>query len=130
MALRTFGRIGQTNGVGGKWVEVTTDANGLDDAVWTTTLIQCLKLSQGESPFYSSYGIPARYSVVTQVFPDYGAATTQTQFSPYFASLAITRIQGYTVNGIPTPAYQVNAVCHNGATVGVVVASGQTVLPE
>jgi hypothetical protein len=125
MALRTYGRINQTKGSGGTWVEITTDADGLNDAVYLTTLVQCLKLNLGESPFFANYGIPAQPSVVTQVFPDYYAAQTQTQFSPYFASLAITRIQG----SFP-PTYNVQAVCHNGAIVGVQVVTGQLEVPS
>lgn len=110
---------------GGTWVEVTTDANGYDDAVWLTTLIQALKLNTGESPFFANYGIPAHETVVTQVFPDYYAAQTQVQFSPYFASLSITRVQG----SFP-PVYDVYAVCHSGAVVGVRVATGQIQVPS
>ena len=53
------------------WVEVSTDANGYNDAVWLTTLAQVLQLGLNESPFYGNYGIPAQQSAVTQVFPDY-----------------------------------------------------------
>ncbi len=125
MALRTYGRINQTDGIGGTWVEVTTDADGFDDAVWLTTLIQCLKLNLGESPFFANFGIPAQQSVTTQVFPDFYASQTQQQFSPYFASLAITRVQG----SFP-PVYDVAAVCHNGAVVGVQVSTGALQVPS
>jgi hypothetical protein len=125
MSLRSYGRINQTNGIGGTWVEVTTDADGYDDAVWLTTLVQTLKLNLGESPFWASYGIPAQQSVVTSVFPDYYVAQTQTQFSPYFASLAITRVQG----SYP-PAYDVAVVCHNGAIVGYTVQTGMLQVPS
>ena len=108
--LRTYGRVGQVNGIGGTWVEVVTDANGYSDAVWLTTLAQCLKLNLGESPFWANYGIPAQQSVVTQVFPDYYAMQTQTQFAPYFATLVITRVP----QSFP-PVYTVYAVCHSGA---------------
>jgi hypothetical protein len=46
-------------------VEVTTDANGYNDAVYLTTLSQVLKLNLGESPFYANYGIPQYQSVLT-----------------------------------------------------------------
>lgn len=107
--MRTYGRI--VNEDGSKtWVVVTTDANGYNDSVYTTTLAQCLKLNLGESPFYAGYGIPQYQTIVTQVLPDYYVMATQTQFAPYFASLTITRVQGSS-----PPVYQVNAVCHNGA---------------
>ena len=42
--MRTYGRV--TNEDGTKtWVEVDTDANGYNDAVYVTTLAQCLQLS-------------------------------------------------------------------------------------
>ena len=116
--LRTYGRTGQVNGVGGTWVEVTTDANGYSDQVYYTTLIQVLKLNLGESPFYGNYGIPAQQSVITQVFPDYYVMQTQTQFAPYFASLVITRVPLTT-----TPTYDVTVVCHSGAVLSTVVAT-------
>ena len=125
MALRTYGRINQTNGVGGTWVQVNTDANGFNDAVYLTTLIQCLKLNQGESPFYATYGIPARQAVLSQVFPDFAAAQTQTQFSPYFAALSISRVIG----SFP-PVYDVTVVDHTGAIVGVQVVAGQYQVPS
>jgi hypothetical protein len=107
--MRTYGRI--VNEDGSKtWVVVTTDANGFNDSVYTTTLAQCLKLNLGESPFFAGYGIPQYQTIVTQVMPDFYVMQTQTQFAPYFASLTITRVQG----SFP-PVYQVNAVCHNGA---------------
>jgi hypothetical protein len=106
--MRTYGRI--TNPDGSKtWVVVQTDANGYNDMVWLTTLIQTLKLNLGESPFYAQYGIPAQQSVIQQVFPDYYVALTQQVFSPYFASLVISKTPGAT-----TPSYQVNVTTHQG----------------
>jgi len=116
--MRTYGRLGSVNGMGGTWVEVSTDANGDNSNVYLTTIVQTLKLSLGESPFYASYGIPAQQSVVTQVFPDYYVTQTQTQFAPYFASLVITRQQGKT-----TPTYNVTALCHSGAILTATVAT-------
>ncbi len=114
--MRTYGRIGQIDGQGGTWVEVSTDANGYNDQVYLTTLIQCLKLNLGESPFYGDYGIPAQQSVITQVFPDFYVAQTQSQFTPYFASLVIQR----KVGSFP-PVYFVQAVAHSGAILKVEV---------
>lgn len=107
--MRTYGRVNQVGGQGGTWTEVTTDANGHDDAVWITTLIQCLKLNLGESPFYANYGLPAHQAVIQQVFPDYYVALTQKQFAQYFASLIISKLPGRT------PTYQVNITTTQGA---------------
>ena len=88
--MRTYGRVKNSDG-SLTWVEVQTDANGHDDYVWLTTLIQCLKLNIGESPFYASYGIPARQSVLQQIFPDFYVTQAQIQFSPYFSSLVVSK---------------------------------------
>lgn len=116
--MRTYGRINQTNGIGGTWVVVETDANGNDGNCWLTTLAQTLKLSLGESPIWGSYGIPSTQSVITQVFPDYYVGQTQTQFAPQFASLAITRVQG----SFP-PVYDVAAVFLPGTIASSPVAT-------
>lgn len=115
--MRTWGRTYNEDG-SYQWVEVTTDENGFNDSVYLTTLVQALKLNLGESPFYANYGIPQYQTIVTQVFPDYYAAQTQTQFAPYFASLTITRVQG----SFP-PVYNVNAVCHSGAVINQTIAT-------
>lgn len=114
--LRTWGRVGQENGIGGSWTEVTTDTDGYNDAVYLTTVIQVLRLSLGESPFFANYGIPAQQSVVTQVFPDFYVAQTQQQFAPYFASIMLSRLQG-----APNPIYRGNIVAHNGAILQIQV---------
>lgn len=116
--MRTYGRINQVDNMGGTWVEVTTDANGFNEQVYLTTLIQCLKLNLGESPFWANYGIPAYQSVMTQVFPDFYAAQTQQQFAPFFASLSITRVVG----SFP-PVYNVKAICFGGAILNTTVAT-------
>lgn len=109
--MRSYGRLGGgVNGVGGQWVEVTTDANGYNSNVWLTTVCQALKLNLGESPFFSTTGIPAQQSVVTQIYPDFYAARTQAQFAQYFASLSIQRVLG----SFP-PVYTVRAVCFSGS---------------
>lgn len=91
-------------------MEISTDDNGLDDNVMLTTLAQVLKLNTGESPFYANYGIPQVQTVVSQVFPDFYAMQTQTQFAPYFSSLVISRVQG-----TDPPQYNVKAIAHSGA---------------
>lgn len=116
--MRTWGRInGGVDGVGGTWVKVETDAGGFNDQVYYTTLCQVLKLGLNESPFFANYGIPAQQSVATQVFPDWYAMQTQTQFSAYFASLVITRIPGTN-----PPRYTGAIMGHAGAELSNPVA--------
>lgn len=105
--MRTYGRIKNPDGTR-TWVEVTQDSNGSFEYGFVTTLIQCLKLSLGESPFYANYGIPAQRSVITQIFPDYYVTQTQQQFSPYFASLLVSKQQ--TLD----PTYNIDVTLTNG----------------
>ena len=97
-------------GDGYDWIEVTTDAGGLNDAVWLTTLAQVLQLNLNESPFFGNYGIPAQQSVLTQVLPDYYVTMTQQLFSQYFLSLVVSKTESF-----PTPTYAVKAVANPGA---------------
>lgn len=113
--MRTWGRTYNEDGTS-QWVEVQTDANGFDDAVWITTLIQCLKLNLGESPFFAQFGIPAKPSVVQQIAPDFYVAMTQQLFAQYFASLIITK------QNVPSPpTYQVNLLTHQGVKISASV---------
>jgi hypothetical protein len=115
--MRSYGRT--TDEFGNKtWVVVETDARGFNDNVYLTTLAQCLKLNLGESPFYANYGIPQYQTIVTQVFPDFYTMNTQTQFSGYFASLAILRVQQQG-----DPVYNVTAVTHSGALLTNTIAT-------
>ena len=82
--------------------------------VFVTTLAQVLKLNLNESPFYANYGIPAKQSVLQQIFPDYYVYMTQQQFSSYFASLVITRNPALT-----TPTYTVNVLTNYGTSLTV-----------
>lgn len=116
MSLRTYGRTYDAYGVP-TWVVVKTDAKGFNDAVYLTTLIQCLKLSIGESPFYANYGIPAQRSIIQQVFPDFYVAKTQSQFSQYFANLIIAKVSSRL-----NPTYNVNVVTHQGSKIGLQIA--------
>ena len=104
--MRTYGRINS----GGTlvWQEVDTDASGNNDLVYLTTLAQTLKMNLGESPFFANYGIPARESVIQQIFPDYYVSITQQQFAPYFASLLVAR------TSTNPPTYRVNVTTHQG----------------
>lgn len=113
--MRTWGRTFNPDGTW-QWVKVETDpVTGNNDAVWITTLIQCLKLNLGESPFYAQYGIPARPSVVQQVFPDYYVTQTQQQFASKFASLTIAKVTS------PSPEYTVNITTNVGTKISAIV---------
>ena len=109
--MRTYGRI---NGV---WTEIDTDANGYNDSVWLTTLVQVLKLAPGESPFFANYGIPAQTSVIQQVLPSFYVALTQSQFAQYFASLTVAKTTA------TTPTYNINALTNSGARIVTQVAT-------
>jgi hypothetical protein len=113
--LRTYGRTYDEEG-NSTWVEVTTDSNGFNDAVYLTAIAQVIKLNLNESPFWANWGIPQIQTIVTQVFPDYYMTQIQQQFAQYFASLTITRV----ANTSP-PAYSVVAVTHSGAILSATV---------
>lgn len=108
--MRTYGRVYAEDG-SYEWVEVDTAADGSNDMIWITTLIQCLLLNLGESPFYANYGIPAHQSVLQQIFPDFYVARTQQQFATYFASLIISKETD------PTPTYGVNVTTNAGVKI-------------
>ena len=115
--MRTYGRIPDGSG-GLRWVEVSTDDDGSDSYVYLTTLCQCLLLNTGESPFYSQYGIPAQQSVLQQLFPDFYVTQTQTQFSQYFASLIISKVENSS-----RPIYNVNVITKAGTKMQAQVAT-------
>ena len=105
-----------------KWVEVDTDANGFNDMVWLTTLIQVIKLNLGESPFYANYGIPAHQSVVLQIAPDLYMSRIQQQFASHFLSLIISKQpNALDADGTPAPSYLVSVITTYGATLAVQV---------
>jgi len=114
--MRVWGRVPNANG-GKTWVEVSTDANGNNDAVNVTWLAQVLKLNLGESPFYAGWGIPQQQTIMTQVLPDYYLNYIQKQFSNLFASLSIT----FTTM-TPNPTYKVSILTNSGANIGVSIA--------
>lgn len=105
--MRTYARIKQEDGTW-KWATVETDASGDNTYVWLNTLVQCLKLVKGESPFYAQYGIGSIKAVQQSIFPDFDVNLTQQQFAQYFASLQITRVSGNP------PTYNVVAIAPNG----------------
>lgn len=109
--MRAWGRTYNEDGTY-QWVEVATDANGLNDAFYITALAQCIKLNIGESPFYANSGIPQYQMIMTQVPPDFYAMKIQQQYAQYFASLTIVR----TPNSSP-PTYTITAVTHSGAVI-------------
>lgn len=119
--MRTYGRVYDANGQNPKWVVIQTDANGFNDAVYLTTLIQVFKLNLGESPFYSQYGIPAQQTLVQQVAPDFYVMRTQSQFAQYFANLSCAR--NPTSGNPANPTYTVNVTTHVGAKLNLMVAT-------
>lgn len=115
--MRTYGKI--TNKDGSRsWIEVTTDANGFNDAVYLTTLAQVLRLNLNEDPFFADWGIPQFQTIITQVFPDFYVNFIQTKMMQYFASLSITRVQ----NSNP-PTYNVTVVTHLGSILNTEIAT-------
>jgi hypothetical protein len=99
-----------------QWVVVETDANGFDDMVWLTTVVQTIRLNLGESPFYANYGIPAHASVMSQIAPDTYLSKIQQQYAPYFLSLIISRqADAVDERGILSPYYLVSVITKYGA---------------
>jgi hypothetical protein len=116
--MRTYGRIvpDPLFPDDKQWVIVETDANGFDDMVWLTTVVQTIKLNLGESPFYANFGIPAHASVISQIAPDSYLSRIQQQFAQYFLSLIISRQEDrLDERGIPSPCYLVTAITKYGA---------------
>lgn len=112
--MRTYGRTYDSNGTP-TWVEVQTDPVNGDDLVYVTALCQVLKLNLQESPFYADWGIPAKPSVVQQIFPDFYVSLVQQRFASRFAALAIAR------ENLPTPTYNVNITTHAGVKLNAMV---------
>lgn len=117
--MRTWGRVFNPDGTW-TWTEVTTDAQGFNDYVWITALVQVLKLNLGESPFYANYGIPAKQSVIQQIAPDYYVNQTQQQFAQYFANLSIANVTAQQTTGqAPVPTYLINLTTNQGVKMAV-----------
>ena len=114
--MRTYGRVTNSSDVS-VWTQVDSDSTGNFEYGYVTTLIQCLKMSLGESPFYANYGIPAQRAVIQQVFPDFYVLTTQQQFAPFFASLQITKVETAL-----DPTYNVNVITTQGTKIQQTVA--------
>jgi hypothetical protein len=109
---RIWGRVYASDG-SYTWTAVTPSSNGSLDYVYITNLVQVLKLSLGESPFFANWGIPAQRAIIQQIFPDYYVYIVQQQFAQYFASLTISKITD------PSPMYRVNIVTNAGTPVNV-----------
>jgi hypothetical protein len=115
--MRTWGRTFNEDGTY-QWIQITPDANGFDENIWLTTLVQALKLNLGESPFYANLGIPQYQTIVTQTFPDFYVTQIQQYFAQYFASLTITRVPA----SFP-PVYNVSVTCFSGAIINQTIAT-------
>lgn len=116
--LRTFGRTRDVLTGKKTWVVVTTDRRGFDDMVWLTTLAQICKLNLGESPFFADWGIPARESVVTQIYPDFYVQLIQQRVAPHFMSLMLEhRPDATDETGRPMPHYHFEAITNYGSTI-------------
>jgi hypothetical protein len=111
--MRTWGRQKQPDGSWGPWIKITDT-----QAVWLATLVQTLRLTQGESPLYGGFGIPAPASVKSQIAPDAAVARTQAQYVQYFASLAISAVPD-TID----PTYNVEVVLTDGTILNETVAT-------
>ena len=118
--MRVYGRTYNVDGTY-TWSEITTDANGYNDAVYVTALAQVLQLQLGESPFYSNYGIPAQPDIVSQIFPDYNVYLTQQRYAPYFASLKVTKVNALNQYNVPTPVYNIQVITQQGSVVNLSV---------
>ncbi|HSY77377.1 MAG TPA: hypothetical protein VK890_10995 [Bacteroidia bacterium] len=105
-----------------KWVQINTDANGFNDMVYLTNMIQVIRLNLHESPFFSNWGIPAHVSVMTQIAPDYYMNLIQQRFAKYFTLLTITNLPNrFDSDGRPAPAYQYFVVTQYGAVLTGVI---------
>ncbi|SMG37148.1 hypothetical protein [Cedecea sp. NFIX57] len=104
--MRTYGRDAS-----GKWVMVSADDNGFNDAIYLTTLVQNLRLSPQESPFFANHGIPASGSVIQQILPTFYVNRLQQQFSPHFSSLQIALMD------VDPPVYNISAITNSGSKI-------------
>lgn len=103
------------------WVEVTTDDNGFNDAVYLSAFCQVLQLQPQESPFYAEYGVPSIQAVQDQVIPDTNVYFMQSRYSQYFISLQVMPAHQTDANGATTPVYNVTAITNSGARISAVV---------
>lgn len=114
--MRTYGRTHDSAGNPTGWVVIETDDQGHSDYVWATTVAQTILLNLGESPIYGNYGMPAHQTIMSQVYPDYYITQIQQQYSQYFASLSIQRVEA------TYPSYKINIMTHQGTVLQATVA--------
>ena len=111
--MRTYGR-----GTDGKWYQVNIDVNGKDDDIWLTTMAQVCASELEESPFFPSYGLPARASIVGRTHPDFFISRIREQFSKYFTSISIVKTIDITNNA---PTYHIDVQKQNGSAASVTI---------
>ena len=70
------------------------------------------------SPFFADYGIPARESVVTQIYPDFYVQLIQQRMAPHFMSLMLEhRPDALDETNRPMPHWHFEAVTNYGSTI-------------
>ena len=103
--MRTYGQDES-----GKWVTIATDANGFNDAVYLTTLVQNLKLAPQESPFRESRHSRQRFSDPAD-YPHLYVNRLQQQFSGHFSSLQIALTE------VDPPVYDISVITNSGSKI-------------
>ncbi len=94
-----------------EWVVVETTPQGMNDGVHITALAQTFKLNLNESPFWANFGIPARDTILQQIWPDFYVTFIQQYYSQFFASLIVTPVRESF-----EPYYRAQVTTHQGFT--------------
>jgi len=77
--MRTYGKKD------GRWVVIDDE-----EQVWTTTLIQCLRLGLNESPFFANYGLPLQDITSNISLMFYHLENLKSKFRNRFKSIELT----------------------------------------
>lgn len=92
----------------GVWRQITDDEEAAIE-----TLVNCLKLGLGESPFYANYGIPFFDAIETQVEPSVYVNRLREKFLGWFASIEIKIID--------TASYEIDVMTIKGKRYGFTI---------